>query len=113
MTRTLTHDGATYRVVKALRPFAIGVPHQRPAYVAYPDDAPPSEADGDRFIGGDHDLHAVYLVETLADVLPLLQWKDERGGQSRHQAIRIAALTIGELFDQGVLTEDMEDPTDG
>ena len=104
--QTLSHCGASYRVAKPITPFVIGVPHRRPAFVAYPDDSPPNEADGDRFIGGDHDLHAVYLVETLADVLPLLDWKDEHGAPARHQAIRVAALVIAELVDQGVLLQD-------
>jgi hypothetical protein len=104
-------DGKKFRITAdpLERTFAIGVPHQRKAFLAYPDESEPIEEDGDDIIEGDHDLHMCHLIETLDDALPLLDFMDDRGGQSRHEAIKVAVLIRDELIEQGVLDEIMED----
>jgi hypothetical protein len=113
MTGTLTHTHTTYAITgRPIELFAVGVPHQTPAYVARPEEHPPIEEDGDVTIAGDHDLSGTHLVEDLDDASRLLQFTTGGGSQARHQAARIAALVMSELLDQGVLTDeyDLRDP---
>ena len=107
-------DGNRFAVTGVtVRPFFVLVPHQMPASLDWPECAEePNEEAGDRYIEGDHDLHTIYRVESLDDALPLLQHSDGRGGQARHQAIKVAVLVKNELVSQGVLAEEVTDEDD-
>ena len=71
-------------------PFCVCVPHQRPAYIDRPDESPPIEADGDRLVAGDHDLHSCHMIESEADAQDLINRC--RIDHSLHQRLRIAAI---------------------
>jgi len=105
MSETYDFYGETYAVTdKTLRPFLVGVPHQRPAFVVKAEDSPPDHDEGDKFIEGDHDLSTTWTVDTLDDAKRLMA-ATNGGGQARHQAAKIAALVLEELVGQGVFEE--------
>lgn len=68
-SRPIAREGRRDKKIKTnwdkLRPFWIGVPHQRPAFVAYPEYSDPPDSDaGDTYFAGDHDLSGVYVVDS-------------------------------------------------
>jgi len=103
--KTYTFLGEVYRITdRPLHPFTVGVPYQRLAFRCLPEDCLPIIDEGDHIITGDHDLYAVYHVETWEDAERLMHASDG-GSQARHQAARITSLVFEELLSQGILLD--------
>jgi hypothetical protein len=80
-------------------PFAVAIPHQRPAYLVT--EFSPIVEDGDDLFAGDHDLHGFDHVETIDDAVRIIEHRDA----DLHQLTRRSVLVVEELIAQGVLAE--------